>query len=124
MIKLIYVVSPYNAPDQRSSWRNITAAHEANFRISEIGTNPHNKYFAFPVSPCSNTAWAETQDIDNEYWYIGDLILLSYCDAAFFNKGWEKSSGCTSEFDFCIKHKIAILKSYFNVQDFLMGRLV
>lgn len=120
---LVYVAAPYTGKDLQETYLNITKAHMTCLEVANEGSSPDNMFFAFPISPCSNTAYLESTEIDPSYVYTGATLLLSKCNVAYFAKGWQDSKGCWEEYQFCIRHGIPTLFKMEELRAYLRGEI-
>ncbi len=96
-MKVIYVAGPFRAATQWQIARNIRAAEEVGFVVSNAG--------AMPLIPHANTAHFHGLQTAG-FWIEGTKELLRRCDAAVFIRGWSESQGSVGEWEECMARGI------------------
>lgn len=97
---VVYLASPYAAPNEFDVYRHVVAAHITARTIWGMGF--------VCLSPISNSAFFSGNDITQDEWIDGDLLMLRNCDALYLNEGWQGSDGCKEEKSFAEQHEIPV----------------
>lgn len=101
---VVYLASPYKCGntvnDDFVIFQHWVAAHMRAWDLWKLGFTC--------ISPISNTAFMNHQDIDHQRFLDGDLDILARCDALLMNRGWENSDGCRAEKVFAEGHDIPV----------------
>ena len=100
-IPVIYIIGPFRSKNGWLIEQNIRRAEEVSLNLWELG-------FAV-ICPHTNTRFFNGS-LNDSIWLEGDKEILKRCDAAFLISGWEFSTGCNEEVQFCRY----IEKPYFN----------
>ena len=103
---LVYVAGPYTAPTKKDVKVNIQKAEHAAVELILHGLVPiipHKVLSFFESRP-------QFKDTDQSFWLINyNFPMIEACSSMFLCNGWELSSGCQKEIDYCNKIK----KPYF-----------
>jgi len=85
-MKLTYVAGPYRGKVRR----NIRIADRVGREIAENGD--------FPIVPHNNTRrWEKKTNLQHHDYIVGDLLILSRCDAIVMLPKWQESEGAKVE---------------------------
>lgn len=107
-IKVIYVAGPYTADTKEQKQLNLDKSEELAKSLTLFGYSciiPH-KLTAFWDYDENFIDWKESDWLNRCCFPI-----LKKCDALILTEGWQKSSGCLKEIDFCTNNNIPIYKS-------------
>lgn len=87
---LVYVAGPYNGPSHEAIDQNIQNAREVAIAVWQAGMTA--------ICPHLNTARFEVDaGLPESRYLLGDLEILSKCDAIVMTPDWERSKGATKE---------------------------
>lgn len=117
-MKVIYIAGSYR--DKRGEWfvrQNIRKAEEYALAIWKLG--------AVALCPHKNTAgFGGAIDSDENVWLVGDLELISRCDALLIVPGWEDSEGTKVEIEFAREHGMPIFFQIETMKKWLKARSI
>ena len=108
--KIIYISGPYRADTESEVFDNIMNAKDVAKQIWRLG--------AIALCPHLNTMFFGGI-LPDEEWLIGDLILLSRCDAVYMMAGWKTSEGSIREYHHAEELKIPIFELPSKLVDFI-----
>jgi len=100
LMRVIYIAGPYRAETKAGIAHNIKHAREAAVKMWQEG------YAVF--CPHMNTAWFDGVVPDVTF-LLGDIEILSRCDAIYLLKGFDKSVGARREYAVARKLKLEII---------------
>lgn len=89
-MKVVYIAGPYRGDNAWHVEKNIQAAEELAFEVTDIGAMP-----LCPHSMCRY--WNGTRT--DKFWLDGTLELMRRCDAVLLLRGWSSSAGSRAEKD-------------------------
>jgi len=103
-IKVIYVCGSISAATVEQRDMNIQKGKDVGFAIWHLG--------AMPLVPHMNSMGMFQAGVTAEAIYLGDLALVSKCDAMYLMEGWESSFGCNLEVAWAKHKNIPIFNSF------------
>jgi hypothetical protein len=112
-MRVIYIAGPYRSKRGEFYVRaNIREAERAALLVWRFG--------GVAMCPHKNTAgFGGAYGILDQVWLMGDLELLSRCDAIYLLPGWESSSGTRAERVFAEDKGIPVLYNEAELYRFL-----
>lgn len=102
-MKLIYVAGPYRGKTISDVYQNIQEARKHAGWLWEQGWAV--------VCPHLNSAFMDGICPDESF-ILGDLEILSRCDAIYLLPRWQESKGATEEYYHAIRRGIEIIENY------------
>jgi|SRR5579864_3266149 len=99
-IKIVFICSPYTASTHALVTKNIAVAELMARRLAR-----HQIGF---LCPHTNSNMMHDVGVDPTFWYDMYLTMLGDCDALLALDGWGKSSGCSAEVAYAMKHEIPV----------------
>ena len=115
-LPVIYIAGKYR--DARGEWyveQNIRAAEKEALFVWGIG--------GVALCPHKNTAFFGGA-CDDFVWLMGDLELLSRCDAVYAIDGYRESKGAVQEVEYAKNDNMPVFYSRDEVQAFIRQELV
>jgi Domain of unknown function (DUF4406) len=110
-IKVIYVCGSISAPTSEQRDLNLEKGKQIGFDIWKLG--------AAPLVPHMNSVGLLQTGITLEAIYLGDLALLSKCDAMYVMDGWENSFGCNLEIAWAKNKNIPIFRTLEDLDSYI-----
>jgi len=97
-MKLIYIAGAYRAPTDEGVEANIAKARDVAIRLWKT------REWAV-ICPHSNSSH---MPIDDDIVLLGDLEIVSRCDAIYMMQGWDESEGARNELRLAISLQLEI----------------
>lgn len=111
-VKVVYVAGPITASTPEEIAGNIEMGRRAGIAIFKMG--------AYPVVPHLNVPHGIIKEgVTIEQIYLGDLEILSRCDAIFLLPGWQESRGCQYEVAWAAYHDILDFENLADLEEWV-----
>jgi hypothetical protein len=110
-MKVVYIAGPIRALDGWTREQNIRRAEELAYKVWKLGA----------AAVCVHAAGRFfDQAIGDEEIILGDLEILSRCDAVLLAPGWQWSSGTLKEIDKAQEENIPVFGRLEHLKSWLM----